>query len=124
MSNFSPFEGGGSLPFHSSIISGAKDGGSRVFMKSNKQSLSETLLSVAQIDPSLPSLDLHGLSVHEAELEVDHFLSQQLYRKERVVRIICGVGTGALADAIWEFVQKHPVVEMAKSKGSEIFVVL
>ncbi|MFH1611152.1 MAG: Smr/MutS family protein [Patescibacteria group bacterium] len=93
-------------------------------MKSNKQSLNETLLSVVEIDPSLPSLDLHGLSVHEAELEVDHFLSQQLFYKEPVVRIICGAGTGVLADAIWEFVQKHPMVQRANSKGSEIFVVL
>lgn len=93
-------------------------------MKSDKQSLSETLLSVAQINPDLPSLDLHGLSIHEAELEVDHFLSQQLFRKEQVVKIICGAGTGALADAIWKFVQNHPLTQLANSKGSEIFVVL
>jgi len=93
-------------------------------MKSNKQSLSETLLSVAQIDPSLPSLDLHGLSVHEAELEVDHFLSKMAFRKEQVVKIICGAGTGVLADAIWEFVQKHPMVQLAKSSGPVIFAVL
>jgi len=93
-------------------------------MKSNQHSLNETLLNVADIDSDIESIDLHGMSVHEAEIEVDQFISKMYFRKEQVVKIICGAGTGVLADAIWEFVQKHPIVQLAKSKGSEILVVL
>ncbi|MBT3230996.1 Smr/MutS family protein [Candidatus Uhrbacteria bacterium] len=93
-------------------------------MKSNKQSLNETLLNMADIDSEIESIDLHGMNVHEAELEVDQFLADMQFRKEQVVEIVCGAGTGVLADAIWEFVQKHPMVQLAKSKGSRIFCVL
>ena len=93
-------------------------------MKSNQKSLNDTLLSIADIDSNIESIDLHGMSVHEAELEVDHFLSSMVFKKEQVVKIICGAGTGILADAIWEFVQKHPMVQMSKSKGAEILAVL
>ena len=93
-------------------------------MKSNKQSLNETLLNIADIDSNIESIDLHGMNVHEAELEVDQFLSSMHFNKVQVVKIICGAGTGVLADAIWNFVQKHPMVQLTKSKGSEIFAVL
>lgn len=93
-------------------------------MKSTQHSLHETLLNIADIDSNIEFIDLHGMSVHEAELEVDQFLSRMQFRGEQVVKIICGAGTGALADAIWVFVQNHPMVRLAKSQGPVIFVVL
>lgn len=93
-------------------------------MKSSRQGLNETLLNLADIDSSIQSIDLHGMNVHEAELEVDQFLSKMQFQKEQVVEIICGAGKGILADAIWEFVQGHPMVQAARSKGSKIYAVL
>jgi|GEM_PF-5424189 DNA-nicking Smr family endonuclease len=93
-------------------------------MKTDKYSLNETMLNIADIDEDVDSVDLHGMSIHQAKLEVDQFISCAHFHRKQVVKIICGAGTGVLADAIWEFVQKHPMVQLAKSRGAIIYAAL
>jgi DNA mismatch repair protein MutS2 len=58
-----------------------------------------------------PSLDLHGLRVHEALNELDPFLQQCSMANERVVTIVHGRGTGALRKAVHEHLKHSEIVE-------------
>ncbi len=95
------------------------------------QSAFETLISVGALNPDTPELDLHGMSTQEAEIAVDHFLYSAQHAGEHVVKIVYGVGTGALAEAIPPFVRRHPMVEHAQSEvgggyeaGSVLYAIL
>ncbi|MFA5990980.1 MAG: Smr/MutS family protein [Candidatus Doudnabacteria bacterium] len=44
----------------------------------------------------LPELDLHGLAVHVAMVELESFLNSEFMAGTEAVKIICGIGTGVL----------------------------
>ncbi|MBR5535771.1 MAG: endonuclease MutS2 [Clostridia bacterium] len=52
-------------------------------------------------------LDLRGLLVDEALIELDKYLDDATLSGLDTVRIIHGKGTGALRSAIWEFLRRH-----------------
>ena len=58
-----------------------------------------------------PVLDLHGMRMHEAEVEIDRFLDRHFRAGDRVVKIMHGKGTERLAHVIPNFVKKHPLTE-------------
>lgn len=95
------------------------------------QSAFETLMSVAALNPDTPELDVHGMSTQEAEIAVDQFLYSAQHAGAHVVKIIHGVGTGALAQALPPFVRSHPMVVHTQSEvsggfeaGSVLYVIL
>ncbi|MEE8362478.1 MAG: Smr/MutS family protein [Dehalococcoidia bacterium] len=62
------------------------------------------------IDPPDRELDIRGIRAHEVFEQVTGFLDQAALLGLTSVRIIHGVGTGALRDATREALQRHPLV--------------
>jgi DNA mismatch repair protein MutS2 len=56
-------------------------------------------------------LDLHGMTVEEALLEVEKFLDHAFVRGRYRVKIIHGQGRGTLRSAIRQALTKHPLVD-------------
>ncbi|MGM9946795.1 endonuclease MutS2 [Floccifex sp.] len=62
-------------------------------------------------------LNLIGMRVEEGIRELDHYIDQAVYHKVKQVRIIHGMGTGALRNAIWKELDCHPMVLNKMSAG-------
>jgi dsDNA-specific endonuclease/ATPase MutS2 len=56
-------------------------------------------------------IDLHGLDPHSAIIELDHFLNRAFAQNEEGVRVIHGLGTGALRTAVHAFLKKHSLIQ-------------
>lgn len=84
----------------------------------------------AELDPHIAALDLHGASVAEAHHVTDLFLDQSFIRREQVVKIIHGKGSGALRDALAPFLRRHGHVAAIHQSlredelGAVIYVIL
>jgi DNA mismatch repair protein MutS2 len=55
-------------------------------------------------------LDLHGQRVEEALDQVERFLDEAAFRREREVVIIHGHGTGKLKKAVYDYLSTSPYV--------------
>jgi DNA mismatch repair protein MutS2 len=64
-------------------------------------------------------IDVRGMRVEEALDAVDKFLDDAVLLGLQEVRIIHGVGTGALRKGLGSFLQEHPHVRMAKVGDAE-----
>ena len=85
----------------------------------------ETLIAVAKQNPDVPTLDLHGQRRYEAEYAIDAFLHTSAHAGEHVVKILHGVGTGALAEFVPNYLADHPLVgHMEQVHGREVYAVL
>lgn len=62
-------------------------------------------------------LNLIGMHVEEAISTLDHYLDQAVYHRVKNVRIIHGMGTGALRNAVWQDLKKHPQVKGVAAGG-------
>ncbi len=62
-------------------------------------------------------LNLIGLHVDEALDELSHYIDQAVYHNVKNVRIIHGMGTGALRNAVWSDLKKHPQVKHLSAGG-------
>lgn len=67
----------------------------------------------------IPELHVRGLRVEEARERVDKFLDQAVLAGESEVRIVHGLGKGALKKALAEFLAAHPHVESFTSADPE-----
>jgi DNA mismatch repair protein MutS2 len=56
-------------------------------------------------------LDLHGLRVEEALPKVAHFMDQAILNDKDSVRILHGLGTGKLLEAVHKFLKSTPTVK-------------
>lgn len=81
-------------------------------------------LFAAEIDDSLPELDLHGLYPEDALVKLDVFLYENFNKKIQAVRVIYGAGTGRLKEEVLNFLFKHGLVEEHKDEGGSVVVVL
>jgi len=77
---------------------------------------------VPRIEVSVPvraqeEVDIRGMRVEEALSVVDKFLDDALLAGLKEVRIIHGVGTGALRRGLTPFLNRHPVVQAIRSGG-------
>lgn len=61
----------------------------------------------AELNPTTPSIDVHGLRVSEALDDIEHFLDRQLMGKYLTIKIIHGSGTGALRSAVHKLLRNH-----------------
>lgn len=61
--------------------------------------------------PVAIELHLRGLHVHEALEQLDRYLDRALQAGLPYVRIVHGKGTGALRQAVHDFLREHPLVE-------------
>jgi DNA mismatch repair protein MutS2 len=76
----------------------------------------------AQSPPSkagVSELQVRGMRVEEALQTVDKFLDQAALSSAREVRIVHGIGKGALKKAIGEFLVDHPHVESSREAEPE-----
>ena len=62
-------------------------------------------------------LNLIGMHVDEALSELEHYIDQAVYHNVKNVRIIHGMGTGALRNAVWSNLKKHPQVKHLSAGG-------
>ncbi|MFM8269208.1 MAG: Smr/MutS family protein [Pseudomonadota bacterium] len=56
-------------------------------------------------------LDLHGLRVEEALPKVSHFLDQAILQDKDFARILHGLGTGKLLEAVHKLLKSTPTVK-------------
>jgi len=95
--------------------------------KTNRETLFETLIEVAERNPDTSELDLHGMDVYEAEYAIGHFLDQEFMAGTTVVKITYGIGTGTLARELPRILKISPHVETfrtGRANGIAAYVVL
>lgn len=75
----------------------------------------------------LPTLDLHGLAVHMAMVDLESFVNSQFMAGAEAVKIICGIGTGKLLKKVKELLEEykiHGLVEdFVQIKSGGVFIV-
>ena len=81
--------------------------------KAVRQKPSEKVKVVKKFAPSQPMFEINviGLTVDEALIEVENFIDKALTDNLEEVKIIHGVGTGKLRAAISQFLKKHRAVK-------------
>ena len=62
-------------------------------------------------------LNLIGMHVEEGIQALDNYIDQAVYHHIKQVRIIHGMGTGALRNAVWQDLDRHPMVVSKTSAG-------
>lgn len=77
-----------------------------------------------EIDENLPKLDLHGNFSHQVENVIDQFLYSNKIKKENIVEVIYGIGTGKIKSEALKFLESHPLVEKVIDKGGSCIVLL
>lgn len=70
----------------------------------------ELLFMQAELSRDMPTLDLHGQTVEQAQNSIDRFLYEQFTARKRTVKIMHGKGTGVLQKTTGEFLASHPLV--------------
>lgn len=71
-------------------------------------------LETRPTSPTANEFHIRGLRVEEGLEKVDKFLDQAVLAEHGEVRIVHGVGTGALKKAVLEFLASHPHVESCR----------
>lgn len=64
----------------------------------------------AKLRHDLPTLDLHGLYPSEALDKLELFLYNN-FQTDTAAKIIYGIGTGKLKEAVVGYLRKHPLVD-------------
>lgn len=62
-------------------------------------------------------LNIIGQRVEEGIRQLDHYLDQAVYHRVKSVRIIHGMGTGRLRNAVWDDLRHHPAVKTFTAGG-------
>jgi len=83
---------------------------------------SSSALYFASFRQDLPTLDLHGLYPSEALEKLEHFLYTIYQAGEREARVICGIGTGKLLEAVAARLQTHPLVRDLEKEGGSCII--
>lgn len=78
----------------------------------------------AELGAQIPELDLHGNYPDEAVEKLDIFISDLIYKKENIGRVIYGGGTGKLREIVLSRVQKSPLVKEYKDEGGSCLVLI
>ena len=63
-------------------------------------------------------LNLIGSRVEEGLRALNHYIDQAVAHHSTQVRIIHGMGTGALRQAVWKDLEKHPMVKSFSAAGA------
>jgi DNA mismatch repair protein MutS2 len=86
-----------------------------------EQTRKKAFTTEAQRAQRLTETDLHvrGMRVEEALERADKFLDEAVLAGHAEVRIVHGIGTGALKKALTEFLAAHPHVESSREAERE-----
>lgn len=82
--------------------------------KQNTRPLGHVSIHTETKSNLLPELDVRGLSLDEAIMQVDKFLDDAILAGWTQVRVIHGKGTGVLRKGISEYLENHPKVKSKK----------
>ena len=74
-------------------------------------------ISRVPTSPTKTDLDMRGMRVEEAEMELEGFLDQALMKGLSSIRIVHGGGTGALRSMVRERLKYHPLVKTQRPEG-------
>lgn len=77
----------------------------------------KTLFRVAEMDDSVPILDLHGKTVEEARQEIDYFLSDLVTKGVRIGKVIHGKGKERLLKEVPLILKGHRFIEAVHNPG-------
>lgn len=81
-------------------------------------SISSSLFA-ASINPNAPCIDLHYAgSIQDALQELESALFEFAQEREPYCRVIYGIGTGALRKAVYDVLEKHPLVRAFEGEES------
>ena len=72
------------------------------------------VVRTANREPVAPSLDLRGRRVEAALSELETYLDDAALGGMSTVRVVHGIGTGAVRAAVREHLQRHPLVASAE----------
>ena len=75
-------------------------------------------ISRVPTNPTKTDLDMRGMRVEEAEMELEGFLDQALMKGLSSIRIVHGGGTGALRSMVRERLKYHPLVKTQRPEGT------
>lgn len=64
----------------------------------------------AELNPSTPAIDIHGLRAAEAQSKIEYFIDAELMTPHKVVKIIHGAGTGTLRSITHTLLKNNPHV--------------
>jgi len=82
----------------------------------------------AELDPNLPTLDLHGFYPDEAIDKLELFLFENHQSNPpaggTTLRIIYGGGTGKLKEKVLEYLKNHQLVDTIKDEGGSCILIL
>lgn len=78
----------------------------------------------ASLDNNIPQLDLHGFYPQEAIEKLELFLFDELNKKQDVLRVIYGGGTGRLREEVLGYLKKHSLVDSIKDEGGSCIILL
>jgi len=86
--------------------------------------LDEYKFYAAELGAEIPELDLHGNYPDEAVEKLEIFISDLVYKKENIGRVIYGGGTGKLREIALSRVQKSPLVKDYKEESGSCLVLV
>ncbi len=73
----------------------------------------------AEIDPAIPVIDLHSTdSISEALEKMERELFRLHIQRVRYCKVVHGIGSGLLADAVHRVLNKHPLVQAHQEAGN------
>lgn len=78
----------------------------------------------AEIDDQMPELDLHLTRPEFFDVQIDQFIFSCSQNNVSRVKIITGIGTGALHDQAEYFLKNHPLVTDIVEQPGSIVVIL
>jgi len=92
---------------------------SQVSEQTQTQTQSSFGISTPTPDSTLTEKDIRGMRTEEAIAAVDRFLNNAVLAGLKEVRIIHGIGTGALRKSINLFLKEHPLVSDTRQGGQK-----
>ncbi len=84
----------------------------------------EARIFAASLRDDLPTIDLHGLTISQALEKLDVFLYTIYERHETSGRVITGIGSGALQQAVEQYLKEHVAVQTYSSGAGSVIVLM
>jgi DNA mismatch repair protein MutS2 len=100
-------------------VGGAASAGSGSGDAADEQAANVTVRTAVGREPVAPSLDLRGRRVEAALGELETYLDDAALSGMSTVRIVHGIGTGAVRSAVREHLRQHPLVKSAEPAPSQ-----
>ena len=78
----------------------------------------------AELGAKIPELDLHGNYPDVAKEKMEIFISDLVFKKENIGRVIYGGGTGKLREIVLNIAKNSPLVKDVKEEGGSCLLLI